>query len=190
MLSRLVHLPLLGPMYLAARAEGLVSFSSSVPQEAVEEQAAEAQKEALKNTAAILDRAEEDLVQYFEGRRTFFTVPLAPEGTAFQRRVWDELLRIPYGSTKTYGEVARNLGGLHLARAVGHAASCNNLPIFIPCHRLTGKGGSLGGFSMYCHNIGGTDLKKRLLAMEKQAMDQMAMNQGLPQAAQEAGLSG
>ncbi len=169
---RLIHLPLLGPMYLEAEERGLLSFSSSVPKEAVQEQDTAAQKEELKKISAILDQAAAELVQYLEGRRTVFTVPLAPVGTAFQHKVWDELLRIPYGSTKTYGEVAQKLGGLHLARAVGHAASCNRLPVFIPCHRLTGKGGSLGGFSMYCQDIGGTELKKRLLDMEKVATDQ------------------
>ncbi len=174
---RLIHLPLLGPMYLEASAEGLLSFSSSVPKEAVQEQDTAAQKEDLNKIRAILDQAVAELVQYLEGTRTVFTVPLAPVGTAFQHKVWDELLRIPYGSTKTYGEVAQKLGGLHLARAVGHAASCNRLPVFIPCHRLTGKGGLLGGFSMYCQDIGGTELKKRLLAMEVMAMKQMAAEQ-------------
>ncbi len=176
-ISRLIHLPLLGPMYLEAEERGLLSFSSSVPKGAVQEQDTAAQKEELKKISAILDQAEAELGQYLEGRRTVFTVPLAPVGTAFQHKVWDELLHIPYGSTKTYGEVAQKLGGLHLARAVGHAASCNRLPVFIPCHRLTGKSGSLGGFSMYCQDIGGTELKKRLLAMEQMAIPQTAAEQ-------------
>ena len=173
-ISRTVRLPLLGAMCLTAEAEGLVSFSSSIPESAPEsadkraderqEPADTAEKAACE---ALICQAEAELLEYLEGKRTVFTVPLAPKGTAFQHKVWQELLRIPYGKTSTYGEVAIRLGGLHLARAAGHAAASNRLPIFIPCHRLLGKGGRTGGFSLFCETIGGPKLKERLLAMEQ-----------------------
>ncbi len=170
-----VRLPLLGTMYLVAEAGGLVSFSSSRPEYTDEGEPADQAAKAACD--AVISQAEKELVEYLEGRRTIFTVPLAPRGTAFQLLVWLELLRIPYGQTSTYGEVAQRLGGLHLARAVGHAAACNHLPIFIPCHRLTAKGGRTGGFSLFCESIGGPNLKERLLAMEQRLP---ANDQGLP----------
>ncbi len=168
-ITHIVRLPLLGTMYLVAEPGGLVSFSSAVP-ESMDERTEPACPEYTAEKAAceaLACQAEEELVQYLKGKRTAFTVPLAPKGTAFQHRVWQELLRIPYGRTGTYGDVAVRLGGLHLARAVGHAAASNHLPLFIPCHRLTGKGGRTGGFSLFCESIGGPALKERLLAMEQ-----------------------
>lgn len=86
-------------------------------------------------------------------------VPLAPRGTAFQRRVWDALLAIPYGETRTYGELAAALGSS--ARAVGSAVGKNPVSVIIPCHRVLGAGGSLTGYA------GGLDRKRALLALER-----------------------
>ena len=97
---------------------------------------------------------------YFAGERPgVVDVPLAPRGTAFQRRVWDALLAIPYGETRTYGELAAALGSS--ARAVGSAVGKNPVSVIIPCHRVLGAGGSLTGYA------GGLDRKRALLALER-----------------------
>lgn len=103
------------------------------------------------------------LANFLAGRRREF-YPLAPspflaQGTPFQQRVWAELCRIPYGETKTYGEVAAALGNRHLARAVGRACGANPCALIIPCHRVV-AGNSLGGFG------GGLEIKRKLLAIE------------------------
>jgi methylated-DNA-[protein]-cysteine S-methyltransferase len=100
------------------------------------------------------------LEEYFAGRRERFEVTLAPEGTAFQRAVWEELVRIPPGTTASYGEIARRIGRPKAVRAVAQACGANPLPIVIPCHRVIGADGSLTGFG------GGVALKRRLLVME------------------------
>lgn len=104
--------------------------------------------------------AVQQLREYFAGQRTAFELPLAPEGTPFQRRVWNCLRSIPYGDTISYAELARRAGHPKAARAVGAANGANRLPILIPCHRVIAADGSLGGFS------GGLEIKRRLLALE------------------------
>ena len=101
------------------------------------------------------------LAEYFAGRRTRFDLPLAPQGTEFQRAVWKALIRIPYGETLSYGELARRIGKPNASRAVGLANGANPLPIVVPCHRVIGADGSLTGFG------GGLDIKRRLLALER-----------------------
>ena len=100
------------------------------------------------------------LAEYFIGRRTSFEVDLDLRGTPFQEKVWSHLLTIPYGKTRTYGQVARTLRKPNATRAVGQAAGRNPLPLLVPCHRLVGKGGSLVGFA------GGISTKARLLRLE------------------------
>jgi methylated-DNA-[protein]-cysteine S-methyltransferase len=100
------------------------------------------------------------LEAYFEGERREFDLALAPQGTAFQRGVWEMLRTIPYGETISYGELAARLGRSGAARAVGAANGRNPIPIVIPCHRVVGSNGSLTGFG------GGLDVKRRLLALE------------------------
>jgi methylated-DNA-[protein]-cysteine S-methyltransferase len=101
------------------------------------------------------------LEAYFAGERREFDLPLAPEGTPFQREVWKMLQRIPYGETLSYGELARRLGRpAGASRAVGAANGRNPIPIVIPCHRVIGSNGSLTGFG------GGLVVKRRLLALE------------------------
>jgi methylated-DNA-[protein]-cysteine S-methyltransferase len=108
----------------------------------------------------LLTRAAEQLDQYFAGTRRDFDLPLDPAGTPFQRRVWAEMARIPFGATASYGALARKVGSV--ARAVGGACGANPIPIVIPCHRVLGEGGALGGFS------GGTGpaTKRALLELE------------------------
>lgn len=102
----------------------------------------------------------DQLSAYFEGKITRFDVPLKPEGTPFQRTVWDALLAIPYGETISYGELAKRVGNPNASRAVGAANGANPLPIIIPCHRVIGADNSLTGFG------GGVDIKEFLLEHE------------------------
>ena len=111
-------------------------------------------------SSPLLAEASTQLDQYFKGSRTRFDLPLQPAGTEFQKRVWRALSEIGYGQVLTYGELAGVLGNTHLARAVGQAANKNPLPIFIPCHRLVGAGGWIGGFAP------GVELKRVLLERE------------------------
>lgn len=97
---------------------------------------------------------------YFSGELVAFELPLAPEGTPFQLRVWEELQRIPYGSTISYGELARNIGNPNASRAVGAANGRNPISIIIPCHRVIGSNANLTGYA------GGIERKKMLLEME------------------------
>lgn len=115
---------------------------------------------SLTASSPLLFEARRQLDQYFKGSRTRFDLPLLPAGTDFQKRVWRALSEIGYGQLLTYGELASRLGNVRLARAVGQAANKNPLPIFIPCHRLVGAGGWIGGFAP------GVELKRVLLAHE------------------------
>jgi methylated-DNA-[protein]-cysteine S-methyltransferase len=99
-----------------------------------------------------------ELAEYFDGERRVFGVPLATEGSAFQRSVWRALTEIPYGETISYGELARRVGSV--PRAVGMANGANPLPIVVPCHRVIGADGSLTGFG------GGLAVKRALLELE------------------------
>ena len=104
--------------------------------------------------------ARRQLDEYFAGERREFDLPLKPSGTAFQRRVLEELTRIPYGTTTSYGDIAERIGRPAAVRAVGAANGRNPLPIVIPCHRVIGKDGSLTGFG------GGLPTKRALLQLE------------------------
>jgi len=97
---------------------------------------------------------------YFAGEQRQFELELAPVGTAFQRRVWAELVRIPYGETLSYGELARRLEAPRAVRAVGRANATNPIPIVVPCHRVIGADGSLTGYA------GGLERKRALLELE------------------------
>lgn len=114
----------------------------------------------VRETPLLRDAACQ-LQQYLNGERRMFTLPLAPRGTEFMQRVYGRLLRIPYGETSTYREIARGIGNARSSRAVGQACRNNPLPIFIPCHRVTGSDGSLTGYR------GGLPLKAHLLHREK-----------------------
>ena len=108
----------------------------------------------------LTGRAAAELEEYFSGRRREFSVPLSPHGTPFQLAVWEALRRVPYGQTRTYGEIAAAVGRPGAARAVGMANHDNPLLIFTPCHRVVGKGGALTGFAC------GLEVKRWLLALE------------------------
>ena len=99
------------------------------------------------DASPLLLEAEKQLAEYFAGSRREFDLPLAPQGTAFQRKVWDALTEIPYGETRSYGEIAARIGNPKACRAVGMANNRNPLSILIPCHRVIGADGSLTGYA-------------------------------------------
>ena len=107
----------------------------------------------------IVDVAAQQLAEYFAGERMAFDVPLAPQGTEFQMTVWKALGDVPFGTTATYGDIARAIGQLTATRAVGAANGRNPIPIIIPCHRVIGASGELTGYS----GGGGIETKRRLL---------------------------
>jgi len=109
----------------------------------------------------FLIKAEKQLAEYFAGKRKEFDVKLDMQGTVFQINAWRELQKIPYGETISYGEQAKRVGDAKKARAVGTANGRNPFLIIVPCHRVVGAGGAMGGFSS-----GGIPTKKKLLALE------------------------
>lgn len=109
----------------------------------------------------LLQRAAQQLTEYFDARRRRFDLPLRPQGTAFQQAAWSALCDIPYGQTRTYAQQAAAIGNPKACRAVGMANHCNPLPLFIPCHRVIGAGGKLTGYA------GGLAIKRFLLELEQ-----------------------
>ncbi len=112
----------------------------------------------------LFRKAADQLRAYFAGELTDFDLALAPAGAPFQQRVWAELLKIPYGSTISYGEMARRIGAPKASRAVGAANGANPIPIIIPCHRVIGSDGKLTGYG------GGIERKKFLLELEAETL--------------------
>lgn len=113
------------------------------------------------STPQVLGAAASQLAAYFAGELTEFDLPLAPRGTDFQRSVWECLLRIPYGQTRSYGQLAAELGSPGASRAVGLANGRNPLSIIVPCHRVVGSTGKLTGYG------GGVERKRWLLGLEQ-----------------------
>lgn len=109
----------------------------------------------------VLEKAESELEEYFRGERHSFDIPLKLYGTEFQKRVWEALLSIPYGTTVSYGRVASMIGKPGAVRAVAGACNKNPLAIFVPCHRVTGQGGKLRGYA------GGLEKARKLIDLEK-----------------------
>jgi methylated-DNA-[protein]-cysteine S-methyltransferase len=104
--------------------------------------------------------ARDQVLAYFDGRLREFTLPLVSRGTEFQQRVWAELRRIPFGETRSYGQIAARIGSPGASRAVGSANAANPICLIVPCHRVIAAGGSLSGFAY------GEDIKRRLLEHE------------------------
>lgn len=110
----------------------------------------------------LIKRTYLQLMEYFEGKRTTFDVPIRLDGTSFQTKVWEELRKIPYGETRSYGEIAKQVGVPKGARAVGGANHNNPVLIIVPCHRVIGSSGALVGFGA------GIPVKELLLKLENQ----------------------
>ena len=117
--------------------------------------------EQNNDSSHILQLAAEQLQEYLCGKRRIFDLPIALHGTQFQIRVWNELLKIPYGVTVSYKYIACQIGNPRAARAVGTANHNNPIPIIVPCHRVVAANGGLGGYS------GGVEIKRKLLALER-----------------------
>jgi len=154
----------LGAMLAGASAEGICIL------EFTDRQTLEAQVRRVTHLlggeihagqSSHLEQLKAELDEYFAGQRRAFRVPLVRPGTAFQQAVWDLLCQIPYGETRTYQQIARQLNRPDSARAVGAANAINPIAIVVPCHRLVGSGGSLTGYG------GGIWRKQRLLEFEK-----------------------
>lgn len=118
------------------------------------------ENEKIKETPLLVE-AEKQLIEYFNKTRTKFDLPLAPQGTDFMKRVWKELIQIPYGETRTYKQIAQKIGNEKASRAVGMANNKNPIPIIIPCHRVIGANNKLVGYAL------GLDKKEFLLDLEK-----------------------
>ncbi len=116
--------------------------------------------EFVDGSTEILERTAQELTQYFNGERKQFDIPLLLVGTEFQKNIWQELLKIPYGSTQSYLELARQMNNEKAIRAVAAANGANAISILIPCHRIIGTQGNLVGYA------GGLDAKKKLLSLE------------------------
>ena len=115
---------------------------------------------ASSRPTATAEVVRQQMDEYLSGERKSFDLPLKPRGTAFQQQVWDALLAIPFGKTKSYAEVAREIGRPTATRAVGAACGRNPIGIVVPCHRVVGSGGALTGYYW------GTEMKAKLLAIE------------------------
>ncbi len=116
---------------------------------------------AIKEETFLIKKMYSELDEYFNGKRESFEVPIKPSGTPFQQSVWQALLKIPYGETLSYKQLAAMIGKPSACRAVGMANNRNPIPIVIPCHRVIGTNGDLTGYA------GGLDIKRKLLAIEK-----------------------
>lgn len=153
-----------GPITFAVDGDGAllwVEFGDGDYLRTIEEQLA-AEGYTLTRDSERTARARRELEEYARGERTKFEIPVVLRGTPWQVTVWQALMRIPYGETRTYGELAREVGkSPAAARAVGRANATNRIPVVVPCHRVIGADGSLTGFA------GGTHLKERLLDHER-----------------------
>ena len=136
-------------LYLVATETHLINIQFTQP------------KKALLQTTELLSMATIQLDEYFQGKRTTFSLPFKLTGTPFQLAVWKELQNIPYGQTTSYKEIAQKINKPKAYRAVGMANNKNPLPIIIPCHRVIGSNGKLIGY------VGGLNLKNYLLELEK-----------------------
>ena len=123
--------------------------------------AREAKLSRTEESVPVLIKAARELEEYFAGTRETFTFPVRAQGTPFQKSVWAALLEIPFGETKTYGEIAKRIDNPKGSRAVGMACNKNPIMIAVPCHRVVGAGGALTGYAY------GTDMKRTLLDLEQ-----------------------
>ena len=139
-----------GPLLLAVSERGLVALEFG------RGKIGESWVEAAERTAPYASQLDE----YFAGKRRAFDIPLDLRGTEFQNRCWQELLKIPYGETRSYADIARGIGKPSAVRAVGLANGQNPIAIIVPCHRVIGSDGSLTGYG------GGLEVKRRLLELE------------------------
>lgn len=120
----------------------------------------------VEGNSTAIDKCEKQLNEYFEKKRAIFDIPLLPAGSDFQIAVWDELIKVPYGNTATYMELALRMNKKEAIRAVASANGANALSILIPCHRIIGSSGELVGYA------GGLNAKEKLLDLESTSPEQ------------------
>src|SRR5277367_1042982 len=157
----------IGRLLVAGDQEGV--YRISFPPKGKPSEAAQPETGWTESARGPVKEAVRQLKEYFAGRRTEFDLPLAPQGTLFQKSVWRHLRDIPYGETISYGELARRLGNPKASRAVGAANGSNPLPIVVPCHRVIGSNGKMTGFG------GGIPVKEALLALESKQKSLLAV---------------
>jgi len=157
----------IGPLFLAASRQGLVAleFDARLPgQQSIRPNPRHLREEqknfTFENAARLMRPYVNELEEYFAGERRDFTFPLDLRGTDFQRSCWRALLAIPYGETRSYGDIARAVSKPNAFRAVGMANNRNPIAIVVPCHRVIASDGTLCGYG------GGLDVKRRLLELE------------------------
>lgn len=148
---------LLGSMRIEANREGICGIYFC---QETENESGKDRKIWEEKDTPVLTEAQRQLNEYMEGRRKKFELPISVEGTEFQKKVWRELCRIPYGETRTYGQIAALVGNPKAGRAVGMANHNNPVSIVVPCHRVIGANKKLVGYG------GGLDKKKALLELE------------------------
>jgi len=151
MLDRMTIQSPVGPLQLFARGDELAGVH--LPEQPV--------PDGNDRPTRVLKETARQLAEYFAGTRQVFDLPLAPQGSGFQERVWRALLAIPFGVTTTYGDIARTIGRPSASRAVGTANGANPIAIIVPCHRVIGQNGTLTGYA------GGLPMKKWLLEHEQ-----------------------
>ena len=154
-----------GPFSIAATATGVVLATAFGDLAALRRRLGKCD---LSNDTRACRAAREQILAYCAGERPDFTLPLAPHGTEFQHRVWAALRAIPFGGTRTYGQLAARLGSPNASRAVGRANATNPICLIVPCHRVIGADGSLTGFAF------GEDIKRRLLEHEQTTLRRAA----------------
>jgi O-6-methylguanine DNA methyltransferase len=157
----------IGPLFLAASAQGLVAleFDARLPgQQSIRPNPRDLREEKsglkFEDSPAQLQSYVSELEEYFAGKRREFTFPLDLRGTDFQQACWRALLAIPYGETRSYADIARAVGKPNAFRAVGMANNRNPIAIVVPCHRVIASNGTLCGYG------GGLDVKRKLLELE------------------------
>jgi methylated-DNA-[protein]-cysteine S-methyltransferase len=154
----------IGPLLLASTEKGLC-FIEFGPERTASQSLLRWSRKALLSLAPVRDdqrnqAVKAQLEEYFAGKRTEFDLPIDLYGTPFQKAVWMELTRIPYGETRSYKEIALAIGAAKAVRAIGGANNRNPIPIIIPCHRVIGSNGALVGYG------GGLPIKEYLLGLE------------------------
>lgn len=157
-----VLVPTLGPLRFVATDEALTALHFGDFHRAPTPLSASPLEESARH--GVLEEAIRQVDEYTRGQRTSFSIPLAPDGTDFQREVWRALVAIPFGETRTYGDIARTVGRPRAVRAVGATNGKNPIGIVVPCHRVIGKNGTLTGYA------GGLEKKAFLLALERQGI--------------------
>lgn len=152
----------LGRLCLGEDGTGITQLTFEDKQKGASRVKAEREIESVEQETPLLKKARQQIEEYLTGRRTEFDLSLSLHGTDFQKRVWRALLTIPYGETRTYGEIARQIGNPKACRAVGMANHNNPVSLIVPCHRVIGADRSLVGYG------GGLHIKERLLSLERE----------------------